>query len=337
MTRKWISMCVGLLWATLGAEAGTGKVWADPQDQQQKPAYTLAEYNVFKAADAEQNPQEKIKQLDDFVKQFPDSTLMPYIYRDYYQTDYALKNFDGTIENADRVVVLSDKVGTQWRLEALVARAQAYDAGANHNSLTAFKARDAAALGLKTLQDWKKPDAMAKNQYTQQVKRYKALFNTVYSSASVDYQISSEVEGAKLRQEMTDRRALELKQQDEEIKAQGQVKVKQAEFEQRKKEAVELGMKPGTAEYIEYVATGKVSSTAAQGTRQATVHITSSPSSGEIYVDGKFVGNTPSDITIAAGEHAVKITIGGKEWSRSIQITSGEVSLHAEIPTERQP
>jgi hypothetical protein len=63
----------------------------------------------------------------------------------------------------------------------------------------------------------------------------------------------------------------------------------------------------------------------------ARVHITSSPSGGEIYVDGKFVGNTPSDITIAAGEHIVKITSGGKEWSRAIRIMEGEIRVHAEL------
>jgi hypothetical protein len=65
------------------------------------------------------------------------------------------------------------------------------------------------------------------------------------------------------------------------------------------------------------------------------VHITSSPSGGEIYVDGKFFGNTPSDITIAVGEHLVKVTMGGKEWSRSVQITAGEVTLHAEMTAEK--
>jgi hypothetical protein len=61
--------------------------------------------------------------------------------------------------------------------------------------------------------------------------------------------------------------------------------------------------------------------------------MTSSPSGGEIYVDGKFFGNTPSDITVAAGEHIVKVAVGGKEWSRTIEITAGEISVHAEIPT----
>ena len=62
-----------------------------------------------------------------------------------------------------------------------------------------------------------------------------------------------------------------------------------------------------------------------------TVHFTSSPIHGEIYVDGKFFGNTPSDITLPVGEHIVKITIGGKEWSRTIQIAPGEITVHADL------
>jgi hypothetical protein len=64
---------------------------------------------------------------------------------------------------------------------------------------------------------------------------------------------------------------------------------------------------------------------------EARVHVTSTPSGGEIYVDGKFFGNTPSDITLTVGEHIVKVIIDGKEWSRSVQITTGEIRLHAEI------
>ncbi len=64
---------------------------------------------------------------------------------------------------------------------------------------------------------------------------------------------------------------------------------------------------------------------------EAKVHVTSSPSGGEIYIDGKFFGNTPSDITLVAGEHTVKVAMGGKEWSRTVQITTGEIHLHAEM------
>jgi hypothetical protein len=62
----------------------------------------------------------------------------------------------------------------------------------------------------------------------------------------------------------------------------------------------------------------------------AKVHITSTPTGGEIYIDGKFYGNAPSDIALPAGEHVVKVALGGgKEWTRSVQVTSGEIQLHA--------
>lgn len=64
----------------------------------------------------------------------------------------------------------------------------------------------------------------------------------------------------------------------------------------------------------------------------AIVHITSSPTGGEIYIDGKFFGNAPSDIALAPGEHVVRVTLGGKEWTRTVQITGGEIQLRAEIP-----
>jgi hypothetical protein len=330
MRRKWILTSTGLMCIALVAGAGAGKLRAAPQDQQQKPTYTLAEYNAYKAADAEQNPQQKIKQLDDFVAQHPNSTLMPYIYSDYFRTDYTLKNFAGTIEYADRVLAFGDKVDTQLRLDALVARAQAYDAGSFDKELwrddaydVQTKARDAATLGLKMLHDWNKPDGMAKDQFSQQVKSFKVLFNSVAAAASraaAEILWIGELQMPRMRQQMEDNRTIDTKSRGE-----------QADFEQRKRQAADLGMKPGTPEYVEYVATGKV----ANASGQATVHLTSSPSGGEIYVDGKFVGNTPSDITLPTGEHVVKVTIGGKEWSRSIQITSGEVSLHAEIPAEK--
>ncbi len=187
MIRKWILAGAGLMCLTLGA--GAGKLQAAPQDAAAKPQYTLAEYNSYKAADAEQNPQAKIKLLDDFVKQYPMSTLMPYIYRAYYLTDYALKNFAGTMDYADRMVALGDKVDTQGQLEALVARAQAYYVGSGDKSLQTpdvqTKARDASVLGLKTLGNWKKPDAMAADAYAQQVKGFTVLFNSIAAMTSM--------------------------------------------------------------------------------------------------------------------------------------------------------
>jgi PEGA domain len=64
----------------------------------------------------------------------------------------------------------------------------------------------------------------------------------------------------------------------------------------------------------------------------AKVHFTSTPSGGEIFVDNRFYGNTPSDVTLPVGAHTVRVTVGGKEWSRSIEITGGEITVHAQIP-----
>ncbi len=100
MIRKWIVTGAGLLWIALGIGSGAGKLWAAPQApaDQAKPAYSLAEYNQYQAADKEANPQQKIKLLDDFVKAYPNSSLMPYVYRDYYTTYMALKNYAQVIE-----------------------------------------------------------------------------------------------------------------------------------------------------------------------------------------------------------------------------------------------
>ena len=65
------------------------------------------------------------------------------------------------------------------------------------------------------------------------------------------------------------------------------------------------------------------------------VHVTSTPDGGEVYVDGKFRGNTPSDILIPKGEHVVKVILHQKEWSRTVEITGGEIHLQADLVDEK--
>jgi hypothetical protein len=189
--RTWTIASAGLLWAALGLAVGAGTLRAaQQQDQQaQKPAYTLPEYNAYKAADGEQNPQQKVKMLDDFVRQYPNSALLPFIYRDHYLTDYSLKNYPGTVEYAERMLALGEKVDTQGRLEASVARAQAFYVGSGTEKTfqtpdAQTKARDAALQGLKTLDDWKKPDPMAADQYEQQKKGFTVMFNSIAAMTS---------------------------------------------------------------------------------------------------------------------------------------------------------
>jgi tetratricopeptide (TPR) repeat protein len=192
MIRKWTVTGAGLLWIALAMGSGAGKLHAAPQApaDQAKPAYTLAEYNQYQAADKETNPQQKIKLLDDFVKAYPNSSLMPYVYRGYYSTYMALKNFVQAIEYADRMIALGDKIDSTGRLEAYYTRAQAYYLGSATKELQApdalTKARDAALAGLKAVDDLKKPDAAPAEQFEQQKKGVKVLFNAVAALASTN-------------------------------------------------------------------------------------------------------------------------------------------------------
>jgi hypothetical protein len=100
--------------------------WAVPQGQQQNPPYTSAEYTTFQAADEEKNSQAKIKLLDDFSIKYPDSTLVPEIYRDYFLTYFSMKNYRQTVEYADKFLAVGNKTDAGDRLEALMTRAQAF-------------------------------------------------------------------------------------------------------------------------------------------------------------------------------------------------------------------
>src|ERR1700680_754758 len=190
MIRKWIVTGAGLLWIALGIWSSAGNLWAAPQaaTDQAKPGYSLAEYNQYQAADKEANPQQKIKLLDDFVKAYPNSTLMPYVYRDYYTTYMALKNFAQVIEYADRMIALGDKIDATGRLEAYYTRAKAFYLGMADKAMQTpdalTKARDGALAGLKALEDLKKPDNVPADQFEQQKKGVKVLFNAVAALSS---------------------------------------------------------------------------------------------------------------------------------------------------------
>jgi hypothetical protein len=73
-------------------------------------------------------------------------------------------------------------------LEAYYTRAQAFYLGMNAPELKTpdalNKARDASIAGLKTLDDLKKPDAVPADQFEQQKKGVKVLFNAVAALAS---------------------------------------------------------------------------------------------------------------------------------------------------------
>jgi len=67
-----------------------------------------------------------------------------------------------------------------------------------------------------------------------------------------------------------------------------------------------------------------------------TVAISSTPPSADVEVDGKFVGNTPSSVSLSAGEHTVKITKKGfKPWERKLTVSGGSANVNAELEEEK--
>jgi hypothetical protein len=95
--------CLGIMLAMAG-----GVALAVPQNQPQKPSYTLAEYNAFRVVSAETNPQVRIKLVDDFTARFPHSVLMGFMYQNYSVTSFGLKNYPQAVVYADKFLALGD-------------------------------------------------------------------------------------------------------------------------------------------------------------------------------------------------------------------------------------
>jgi hypothetical protein len=71
----------------------------------------------------------------------------------------------------------------------------------------------------------------------------------------------------------------------------------------------------------------------------AKMQLGSDPPGADILVDGSFVGNTPSDVLVAEGEHTVSVKKPGfKDWERKLKVTGGSsVHLNAELEKVSSP
>jgi hypothetical protein len=62
----------------------------------------------------------------------------------------------------------------------------------------------------------------------------------------------------------------------------------------------------------------------------ATLSITSSIAAADIEIDGAFVGNTPTTVQLASGQHRIVVKNGAKSWQRTLHVSSGStVTLNA--------
>lgn len=156
------------------------------QETTKAPAYTLVEYNAEQACAAEKVPATQVKCLDDFVGKYPNSALLVYVYPLYVNAYNQLKNPQKVIEYADKLVALGDKAEAVVRYQMLYARALAY-AGLPGPDQTAgaAKAREAALLGLKTLDEVKKPENVSDDEFKKQKQQPTILFNYTGANAAM--------------------------------------------------------------------------------------------------------------------------------------------------------
>jgi hypothetical protein len=78
----------------------------------------------------------------------------------------------------------------------------------------------------------------------------------------------------------------------------------------------------------------KTDSTASVASSAATarVDIASTPPGADIEIDGKFVGNTPSSVNVALGDHEIAVKKSGfAVWDRKLNVSSGHININAEL------
>lgn len=71
---------------------------------------------------------------------------------------------------------------------------------------------------------------------------------------------------------------------------------------------------------------------AAVSSTSSSLAIQSTPPGADIEIDGAFAGNTPSTVNVTAGNHQVTIKKKGfADWSRTLNITGGNINLNATL------
>jgi hypothetical protein len=73
----------------------------------------------------------------------------------------------------------------------------------------------------------------------------------------------------------------------------------------------------------------------AQTSAQAQMQIASDPPGADIEIDGNFVGDTPSTVGVAVGQHEIAVKKSGfKPWDRKMMVSGGQVNVNATLEAE---
>jgi hypothetical protein len=162
MTRKCFNRIAALMSAVVFSMVfPVGPATARGAEPRQQPTYTIPEYNAFQECQQEKDLPGKLRCLDSFSAQFPNSTLMQYVYQLYFQAYFQSKNYPQAIAYADKFAALGSKVDQGALLQAVQTRVQAFtlsfDPKAADASDQLMKERDAAIQGAKLLEQFPKP------------------------------------------------------------------------------------------------------------------------------------------------------------------------------------
>ena len=68
---------------------------------------------------------------------------------------------------------------------------------------------------------------------------------------------------------------------------------------------------------------------------QASLTVESTPAGADIEIDGAFVGNTPSTVSVAPGSRQITVKKKGfTDWTKTLNVTGGAIHLNAELEQE---
>ena len=85
-------------------------------------------------------------------------------------------------------------------------------------------------------------------------------------------------------------------------------------------------------------ASASPASTSAAPAAQASLSINSTPPGADIEVDSGFVGNTPSTVNVAPGNHTITVKKKGfADWTRTLNVTGGSIHLSADLDVAAPP
>jgi hypothetical protein len=191
MMRKCFNMTAVLLTALALTYLAVPPAAAQDAQQGAATPYTIPEYNAFQACRAEKDPAALVKCLDDFVAKYPSSSLLQYVYQLYYPAYYQQKNYKKSMEYADKVAALGEKVDQGVLLQAIQTHVQLFPLAVDLKAADAHdqlvKERDTALQGADLLGKFTKPAALSDADWDKQKKTALAFFFA--SSGFADLQL----------------------------------------------------------------------------------------------------------------------------------------------------